>query len=257
MPPLFILSTGRTGTTWLASVFEHAGARAVHEPGPRWLRLVGNAHAAGAMTRERAARIVRRVRLELVSPPTFDGRPFVEANSLVSGLAGPLLDAFADAHVVQIVRDPVGYVGSALAWGQYRLAGRVLNVVPYRRLAAPQFDPWSPVARMRWARRDQFDRLCWTWMAQNRAMRTQGEGNPRFSIVRFEELTDRDAGTSTLHRLFGLASLDADVDAAVRGANSMKNESAPRAAKVVLDDAQIDRLRTVCRDEAAHYGYVV
>ena len=47
--------------------------------------------------------------------------------------------------------------------------------------------------RLRWIGRDQFDRLCWTWMAQNRAMRTQGEGNPRFSTVRFEDLVDRGA----------------------------------------------------------------
>lgn len=257
MPPLFILSTGRTGTTWLASVFEHAGALAVHEPPPRWLRLVGNAHAAGAVSRERATEIVRRVRAEVVAPSPPDARPYVEANSLVSGLVGPLLDAFESARVVQVVRDPAGYVGSALAWGQYRLAGRVLNAVPYRRLAAPQFRPWSPSERVRWARRDQFDRLCWTWMAQNRAMRTQGEGNPRFSTVRFEDLVDRDASRMTLRSLFELAGLVTDVDAAIAAADAMKNESAPRAAKITLDPAQRDRLRSVCRDEAAHYGYVV
>jgi hypothetical protein len=257
VPPLFILSTGRTGTTWLASVFAHAGARAVHEPAPRWLRMVGNAHAAGALSRARATEIVSRVRSDAVTPRAPETRPYVEANSLVSGLAGPLLDAFGDARVVQVVRDPVGYVSSALAWGQYRLAGRVLNVVPYRRLAAPQFRPWSPAERLRWVGRAQFDRLCWTWMAQNRAMRTQGEGNPRFSTVRFEDLVDRDGGRATVRQLFDLAGLAGNVDAAIAAADAMRNESAPRAAKVTLDRVQRELLGAVCRDEAARYGYVV
>ncbi len=252
MPSLFLLSTGRTATTWIAAVFEHAGARAVHEPEPRWLRLVGNAHAAGAVSRERAVLAVRKTRAEVVAAP---GGPYVEANSLISGLAGPLLDAFDDTRVVQIVRDPVSYVRSAIAWGQYRTAGRVLNVVPYRRLAAPQFRPWSVPERLRWARQDQFERLCWTWTAQNRAMRTQGAGNSRFRTVRFEDLIDEVRGLELLGELCSDLGLTADIGAVVRAAAIAKNESAPRGAKVDLDSVQLRRLWGVCGGEAAHYGY--
>ncbi len=225
----------------------------MHEPDPRWLRLVGNAHAAGALSRERAVRAIRKVRTEVVSAP---GGPYVEANSLISGLAGPLLDAFDDAHVVQIVRDPVGYVRSAMTWGQYRTAGRVLNVVPYRRLAAPQFRPLSIAERLRWVGQDQFERLCWTWTAQNRAMRTQGEGNPRFRVVRFEDLIHAERGRALLGELFAALGLTADVDAVVETAAMAKNESAPRGASVELEPMQLRRLWEVCGAEAAQYGYL-
>lgn len=252
MPSLFLLSTGRTATTWLASVFEHAGARSVHEPDPRWLRIVGNAHAAGSLSRERATAIVRKVRADVVAAP---GGPYVESNSLISGLAGPLLDAFDDAIVVQVVRNPVGYVRSGIAWGQYRTGGRILNVVPYRRLAEPQLRPWSIAERVRWARKDQFERLCWTWMAQNRALRTQGEGNPRHRIVRFEDLVDAERGRTILEGLVRELGLQADIDVALAAAASSKNESAPRNAKVELDAAQLRRLWDVCGAEADRYGY--
>jgi hypothetical protein len=252
VPSLFVLSTGRTATTWIAAVFEHAGARAVHEPEPRWLRLIGNAHAAGALSRDRAVRAVRKTRTDVVSA---GGGPYVEANSLISGLAGPLLDAFDDARVVQIVRDPVSYVRSAMAWGQYRTAGRVLNIVPYRRLAAPQFHPFSVSERLRWARHDQFERLCWTWTAQNRAMRTQGEGNPRFRVLQFEQLIDEVRGLELLGELFSDLGLTADAGAVVQAASVAKNESAPRGAKVDLDPGHLRRLWEVCGAEAEYYGY--
>jgi hypothetical protein len=167
-----------------------------------------------------------------------------------------LLDAFPEGYVVQITRDPTDYVRSAIAWGQYRFAGRMLNVVPYRRLAAPQLRPWSPIERVRWAALGQFERLCWTWTAQNRAMREQGSGNPRFRSIRFEDLIDPELGPQLLGEMFGAIGLGgADVDAVMRAAASSKNESAPRGVKVELTRQQHARLAEVCGAEAAHYGY--
>ena len=80
--------------------------------------------------------------------------------------------------MVQVVRHPVGYVRSAQDWGAYRFGGRPLNLLPYRRLAPPQFHPWNPAERVRWAGEDQFERLAWAWSAMNQAMRTQGEADP-------------------------------------------------------------------------------
>lgn len=258
MRALFLLSTGRTGTTWLASVFEHGGARAEHEPDPRWLRMVGNAHAAGAVSRARAVDAVRRTRSEVMAASAAGNVPYVESNSLISGLAGAILDAFDDALVAQVVRAPEAYVRSAIAWGQYRFAGRALNVVPYRRLAAPQFRPWSAAERWRWAQKDQFERLCWTWTAQNAAMRQQGTGSERFRTLRFEDLVDPESGRNAIAGLFAELGLATQLlDPALAAAASDKNESASRAPKVELDDAQRRRLREVCGAEAAHYGYVV
>jgi hypothetical protein len=235
-------------------VFEHAGARAVHEPDPRWLRLVGNAHASGSMSRARAAKVVQRVRRDVVRGDT----PYVEANSLISGLVGPVLDAFDDAFVVQIVREPLSYVSSAIAWGQYRFAGRLLNVVPYRRLAAPQYRPWSPAARLHWMFQGQFERLCWTWTAQNAAMRTQGGSTSRFRSIRFEDLIDPARGPELLGELFDSIGLSSSsVEAVMQAAAASKNESASRSERVELSAPQRTRLREVCGAEAARYGYVV
>jgi hypothetical protein len=268
VPALFIVSTGRTGTTWIADVLATAGARAYHEPAPRWLRLVANAHAAGLLPADRATAIVQRARREVIGCSTV---PYAEANSLLAGLVRPLLEAFPDAVVVQIVRDPRTYVRSALDWGQYRFAGRVLNAVPFRRLAAPQFRPWSLRARLDWARRDQFERLCWTWTAQNAAMRTQGSGDERFRAIRFEDLVDPARGPALLSSLVTSLGLPEPPAWVLGGAvERPRNESASRRARrdrrvgwargpgrdgAALVAARSERLVELCGDEAAEYGY--
>ena len=176
---VFVVSTGRTGTQFLARTFGEWGARSHHEPGPWWLRHLSNAHASGAVGEDRAVRLLHRVRDEALAVD----QPWFEASCLDHGLVGPLLVAFPDAEVVQVVRDPAGYVRSAQDWGAYRFGGRPLNVLPYRRLAPPQFDRWNVRARVHWAGRDQFERLCWAWAAMNRGTFLQQVGMPALDDV--------------------------------------------------------------------------
>src|SRR4029079_11886369 len=140
-----------TGTQFLARTVEGWGARSHHEPGPWWLRHLSNAHASGAASLDRAVRLLHRVRDEALAAD----EPWFEASCLDHGLVGPLLEAFPEATVVQVVRHPVGYVRSAQDWGAYRFGGRPLNVLPYRRLAPPQFHPLNPAERVRWVGQDQ------------------------------------------------------------------------------------------------------
>lgn len=248
---VFVVSTGRTGTQFLARTVEGWGARSHHEPGPWWLRHLSNAHASGAVSEARAVRLLHGLRDEALAVD----KPWFEASCLDHGLVGPLLAAFPEATVVQVVRHPVGYVRSAQDWGAYRLGGRPLNLLPYRRLAPPQFDRWNVAGRVRWIGEDQFDRLAWAWSAMNRAMRTQGEGNPRFRTVRFEDLTSAEQGPTELGRLAEDLGLAVPDDALADAVQSRVNASQPRAG--LWSTAQWDRLVELTADEAAHYDYEV
>jgi hypothetical protein len=254
---LFVVSTGRTGTQFLADLFGRLGARASHEPRPKWLRLASNAHVAGRLSSEQAARLVARVRRQEVERP--GAPPWVESSCLVYGLVKPLLDTFPDAHVVQVVRDPRTYVTSAMGWGAYRAAGRPLNVVPFRRLAPTQFRPRSR-RRLDWAGEGQFERLCWAWAAMNRSMREQGAGSPRFSVVRYEDLFDPVRSGPTLRslcELVGFAANDATLSRlAARRINAGKRTpEIPEWSRWSLPERA--RLVRECAGEAWHYGYDV
>lgn len=249
MKAVFVVSTGRTGTQFLARTFAAWGARSHHEPGPWWLRHLSNAHASGAVSEARAVALLHRVRDEALAVD----EPWFEASCLDHGLVGPLLAAFPEATVVQVVRHPVGYVRSAQDWGAYRFGGRPLNLLPYRRLAAPQFHPWNPVERLRWVGEDQFERLAWAWAAMNRAMRSQGESDPRFRTVRFEDLTSADRGPVELDRLADDLGLTVSATALADAVAARVNASQPRAG--LWSTRQWDRLVELTADEAAAYGY--
>jgi hypothetical protein len=253
---LFVVSTGRTGTQFLADLFGRLGARASHEPGPKWLRLVSNAHVAGRLSSERAARLVGHVRRNEVEQA--GAPPWVESSCLVYGLVDPLLAGFPDAHVVQVVRDPRSYVRSAMGWGAYRAGGRPLNVVPFRRLAPSQFRPRSVRRRLQWAGESQFERLCWAWAAMNRSMREQGSGSSRFSVVRYEDLFDPERSGPTLHSLCALAGFEAD-DATLSRLAERRINAGTRTPEIPewsrWTPAERRRLVRECADEAARYGY--
>ncbi len=256
MTAVFVVSTGRTGTQFLADLFGRLGARASHEPGPKWLRLASNAHVSGHLGSERAARLVGRVRradVELAGAP-----PWIESSCLVYGLVEPLLASFPEAAVVQVVRDPRTYVRSAMAWGAYRAGGRPLNVVPFRRLAPPQFGAGSLRARVAWAGEGQFERLCWAWAAMNRSMREQGSGSRRFSVVRYEDLFDPHRSGPTLHALCTLAGFDVD-DATLARLAERRVNAGRRPPEMpdwsAWEPARRERLLQECAQEAARYGY--
>ena len=185
--------------------------------------------------------------------------PYLEASCLVYGLVAPLLDAFPEAQVVQVVRDPRTYVRSGLAWGAYRFGGRPLNLAPYRRLAPPQFEPLDLTARLHWAGDDQFARLCWAWSAMNEAMRTQGAGQRRFRTVRFEDLTDPARGSEVLGSVADELGLIVAPDRLEALAAQRVNPS--RADETddwrTWDDDRLRLLVERTAAEAGHYGYTV
>jgi len=248
---VFVVSTGRTGTQFLAHTVDAWGARGHHEPGPWWLRHLSNAHASGAVSEARAVRLLHRVRDEALAAD----EPWFEASCLDHGLVGPLLVAFPEATVVQVIRHPVGYVRSAQDWGAYRFGGRPLNLLPYRRLAAPQFDRWNPAERLRWVGQDQFERLSWAWSAMNRAMRSQGEGSDRFRVLRFEDMTDPARGPQELARIADDLGLDVGTDALDAAVQQRVNASEAKAGDWTPE--QWARLVDLTADEAQHYGYDV
>jgi hypothetical protein len=250
-PILFVVSTGRTGTTFLAQFASDQGAQGCHEPGPWWLRHLSNAHASGHADHDRTVRLLRARRAEIGTEA-----PYLEASCLIYGLVGPLLDAFPTARIVHVVRDPRTYVASGLSWGAYRFGGRQLNVVPYRRLAPPQFRPTRVIERVRWVGQDQFSRLAWAWSAMNRAMRIQGEGHERFRTVRFEDLTGAESGPPLLAELADDLGLGVGPDGGLPP-ESVVNASGSAGLEAWRSWTPQRRQRLVefTAVEAEHYGY--
>lgn len=250
---VFVLSTGRTGTTFLASALKQLGADAHHEPGPRWLRNLSNARAAGAISHETGSRLLGHARGENLS----DERVYVEASCLIYGLAEELLESFSDAMLVHLVRDPRGYIKSAMDWGVHRPGGRILNAIPYRRLAPPQYDPTSLALRAQWFATSRFERIAWGWSAMNAATRRGCASSDRCMTVRFEELVDdQHTGLQRIARAAGLNVSTNDIERLrLKPVNPAPRRRFPQWTD--WSDTQLRILLERCGGEASKYGYTL
>jgi hypothetical protein len=176
---VFILSTGRTGTMFLAHFFDghSAQVRAYHEPYPPLLAL-GLQAARGQITAVSAAAQLAHERRRLLH--CLDRPVYLEANNRLFALAPALALAYPGVKIVHVVRDGRAVVSSALARGWYGPADR------FPRLAAADFaaDPW----RDAWAGWSMLQKNAWLWQKQNRIIRESAAALPEYRLVRFEDL---------------------------------------------------------------------
>ena len=193
-----IVSSGRTGTQFLARYFDanYEGVVARHEPPPAVrVRLAGNAHAAGALSRERLVRILERKRRRTIDP--IDAHLYVESNPFLWGAIDVFDEVFDRPTVVHVVRDPREQVRSSLGHGTARgwkgLANRWL---PY----------WYPNVPGRADAGDWLGRAAGLWAVVNGRLSRVGTYCADYRLVSYESLFD--PSHSGLRQLCGWLGLE-------------------------------------------------
>ena len=196
-----ILSSGRTGTRFLAEYFEanFEGVVARHEPEPaRSMRLVSHAQMAGSLPRGALVRLLRRKRRRYIDP--IQAELYVESNPFLSGFIRVLGDVFEEPTVIHVVRDPRDQVRSSLNHGTGSgLKGLANRFVPYWYPNAPKLLQLQDVSG--W-----FGRAAGLWTLVNRELKLGGAGYPNYHLFRFEDVFD--ATSSGLRAICGALGLD-------------------------------------------------
>jgi hypothetical protein len=188
-----ILSSGRTGTQFLARYFDanYEDVVARHEPPPsRWIRVLSNAAVAGALAPSRLLPLLSRFRARRVAALGPEKTLYLESNGFLYGFTEVLADLWPDVSVVHVVRDPRDWIRSALAHGNDRgikwLAGAF---VPYwnpdpRRLPAGVAPDESAGLIGRYAA---------AWTVINQTIENARSACPNYLRLRFEDLVDERA----------------------------------------------------------------
>ena len=243
---VLIVSSGRTGTQFLAHYFDanYPSVVARHEPRPRYLlRIASNAHAAGALPDAAVARLLeaKRRRVDRLAADLY-----VESNPFLWGAVDVFGSVFERASVVHVVRDPREQVRSSLnhgtGRGRKRLAGLV---VPY----------WYPKLPPGEASSDWFARAASFWRIVNERLRDDGRACARYRLVHYEALFD--SGNSGLRELCEWLALPfrgsgSPVDPALR-INRAEGQVLPGWR--TWSDAQCATLHRLAGPLMAEYGY--
>jgi len=237
-----VVSTGRTGTQWLAGLLARApGARVEHEPVPveTW------AHRAALQDPEAAIRYVNGFRLKEIYLRVRRQDPACYGE--VNGILRRHVDAFRDAvprlRLVHLVRDGRDVVRSLVSRGTWAGQHPV-----YGGFTPP---PVDDVARS-WDERSSFERACWLWTWENAHMR---ERIP--NLARLEDITSsydafRDQILEPLQLELGEAAW-----AEARNAVENLTGSHTMPAWDEWSSEEKEAFRRICGDEMARYGYHV
>lgn len=181
---VFILSTGRTGTVYLADILNQMDrVLAVHEPKPsRALNAWTTAYLEGKVADKFMAATLAAKRRKNVAGLSLD--LYVESNNFIAGFASVLDQVFENAEVVHIVRDPRDFVTSLTNRGDSTgLRGLFNKYVPY----------WAYVPKgVKKRQLTPYTRPAYRWVAINRYLSDWGKKHPgSYHFFKFEEVFDK------------------------------------------------------------------
>jgi len=185
---LFILSTGRTGTTALAEYMGELGGRvtSVHEPKPsRVLRIASNRYLCGRMSRTELIRryhVCRKNLFRRIETPVY-----IESNPFLHGFIEVLGELLPSPKVLHIVRDPRTYVPSYINYGGLSgLKGLAVRFLPFWMIKPDLLEPQSG---LRWNAMSDIERFAWRWDRVNGIL-DKGAAiyGDQYRRVRFEDI---------------------------------------------------------------------
>ena len=156
----FIISTGRTGTKFLAKFFNEIGKSiAVHEPNPDFLKLAIN-YAQKKVNKEKTKEkldLYRRPLARKIKRSPFN--TYIESNNRLFSLIEPLTDVFENFKIIHIVRDGRDYVRSGMSRDWYTPNDDELRLKSSMFPDDPYFNVWNKMNR--------FEKICWRWQKKD------------------------------------------------------------------------------------------
>lgn len=184
--PVFILSTGRTGTKFFEDYFNQTSESLCrHEPWPsRRFKFLSNLYLSQKVSPRTVGRIYKRSRRKLFR--TLKGRSYIESSNFIFGCMSPLKEIYGEVRIIHIVRHPLSYASSHLGKGFWR---------GHKRLFAKYVPYWLERMEVE-DRSDPLHLLAARWNYVNAQIDSYGRAYP-YLRIRFEDLFSEESSTGS------------------------------------------------------------
>lgn len=250
----FVLSAGRTGTTFLREFLKARGGAldvAFEPPTSRRCWVLWNAEQAGLAPRGLASRIViRRRRADALG--VAPGRVRLEINSFMSPFVGDLCEHTDALGLVHMVRHPFTWIPSM---GNFKAAywrRHVIDHVPFTHQV-------HPLARAEWRRLHEVVRLAWRWRLANEGLGVAETASAIYLRVRYEDFVSRDEAVRDDTLAAMLSVVDPAFDGRAPQPDRRERLNARPAGEVPdwrdWDAGLAAEVREICAPLMARYGY--
>jgi hypothetical protein len=189
----FILSTGRTGTTFLNDLLLHYYPElgCFQEPCyGNWLfNIYSNLYVLGWM-KERTLSFAKQhflyTRNKLVQ--NLSGNQYIEINPSLYGLGKMLKEVSGEIKILHMVRHPFTYIPSMLnfrpsAWRAHLVDLPLWNLNVSKAL---------PEKKIQWHGLSRIEKKAWNWVYVNQTIQCYKNISKKFLVVRYEDLFSQD-----------------------------------------------------------------
>jgi hypothetical protein len=249
--PVFLVSTGRTGTKFFAGLFaEHCTDVASYHTTKhtRLVNILGNMSVLGWVSRDALATIWRSLKYDFIKSHR---QRYIECNPYYNALIDIIGECFPGARFVYVVRAARSCVISHMNWERQRVKSRIANrLVPF----------WQPMPYgehlkgwlHNYHQRAEF--YCKIWAQQNAVMWESVRRNDRAMMIKFEDVFDSDDGIELVTHMMNW--LEMELRKPIRSATlrSRQNESTGSAG--LKWDQECDRvLEANCAEVMGRLGY--
>ncbi|TFH27087.1 MAG: hypothetical protein E4H10_05005 [Bacteroidia bacterium] len=242
--PVFILSTGRTGTQFFEDYFNQTSkAMCRHEPWPsRRFKFLSNLYLNQKVSPQRVGRIYRNSRKKLFR--SLKGRSYIESSNFIFGCMPPLKEMYGEVKIIHIVRHPLSYVSSHLGKGFWK---------GHKRFFAKHVPYWLETLDVE-DRSDPLLLLAARWNYVNTRIASYVDGYP-YLRIRFEDLFSEDPGTASrklnqIREFCGLSPLDP-----LENEGWLRHPKNVSLRKHMLTSAEAESILTSCSELMKEYQY--
>lgn len=256
---ILVLSTGRTGTKFLAHLLGNClpDVEAHHTTAySRLFNILGNLYLAGLIPESIIIslwKILKQHEIELSSASIF-----LDSNPHLVGLVELIERLYPQPKILHIVRDPRTYVRSHLNWAKHRPQSFIAdNWVPF----------WQPnpvltdgMSVHKWLTLSKFERYCWVWCFKNQLLRDIGNSGVPYLCIRFEDMLNPSEAEATFSQIMcfiGGPEVKEDIAELVENTQQPLNATTRRSFPKwqEWDDATCKRLQAQCDPLMTYYGY--
>lgn len=245
---VFIISTGRTGTTYLANYLSrHHDTYAVHEPKPSWrLRMWSIARLENQLSDEYLYRVYTKLRAKRFR--NVQESIYVESNPALKGFALSLAKHMPNAYIIHVVRDPRDSLVSGINYGALRFKKRMMaSLTPYWHM--------HPLGLRR--QKDLvINKIARSWLVTNKHIRESQDYSGHYMCVRFEDLFD---GNSRLDEVLDFIGIEPQTQPISQSSQNGLNKNASKYNDIdpwqhwSPDFAQ--RIHDIVGEAMEEYGY--
>ncbi|GBE06030.1 hypothetical protein BMS3Abin10_01672 [bacterium BMS3Abin10] len=240
----FIVSTGRTGTRWLAGLLNLSkDALVEHEPVPieTW------AHKEAARDLNTAVQYVKEFRRKEIYLRVSGRRLLIKTYGEVNGILRrhiePILKYIPGVVLLHLVRDGRDVIRSLISRGTY--SG---NHSVYYDFQPHIVDEYSD----RWNKLSEFEKTCWLWQWENKYMRQHIDQRARFEDI---------ISSYALFRKQILEPLGIELEKAVWQASVQRPKNVTKEYAIgSWDDWTVEQQKQfirICSKEMQEYGYEI